>query len=75
MNKALKVLLIIFISLAGAIAVAFTSFFIITAGTELQPEKLVDYTKTISVFDDNSHKIEDASYENKRSSFRIENLN
>ncbi|MDE6690500.1 MAG: transglycosylase domain-containing protein, partial [Clostridia bacterium] len=46
----------------------------ITAGTQLQPEKLVDYTKTISVFDDNSNKIEDASYQTKRSSVRIENL-
>lgn len=74
MNKALKVLLVIFISIAGAIGIAFASFFMITAGTTLQPEKLVDYTKTISVFDDSSHKIEDASYETKRSSVRIENL-
>lgn len=74
MNKALKVFLAILISVAGAIGIAFASFFMITAGTKLQPEKLVDYTKTISVFDDNINKIEDASYETKRSSVRIENL-
>lgn len=74
MNKALKIILAIFISVAGALAIAFASFFIITAGTNLQPEKLVDYTKTISVFDDNLNKIEDASYETKRSSVRVENL-
>lgn len=74
MNRALKVILAIFISLAALIGVAFASFYIITADTTLQPEKLVDYTKTISVFDDQSNKIEDASYETKRKSVRIENL-
>ena len=74
MNRALKVTLAIIISLATLIGVAFASFYIITADTTLQPEKLVDYTKTISVFDDQSNKIEDASYETKRKSVRIENL-
>ena len=74
MNKALKIILATVISLAAAAGVALSSFFIITAGTTLQPEKLVDYTKTISVFDDNSNKIEDASYETKRKSVRVENL-
>ncbi len=74
MNKALKIIVFIFISFSVAIGIAFASFFIITADTNLQPEKLVDYTKTISVFDDQSNKIEDASYETKRKSVRIENL-
>lgn len=74
MNKALKIILIIFITIATLISVAFASFFTITADASLQPEKLVDYTKTISVFDDLSNKIEDTSYETKRQSVRIENL-
>lgn len=74
MNKALKIILSLIISVTAAIGIAFAAFFIITADAKLQPEKLVDYTKTISVFDDNSQKIEDASYQTKRSSVRIENL-
>lgn len=74
MNKAVKIISFIFLSVAAAVAIAFASFFIITAGTNLQPEKLVDYSKTISVFDDTSQKIDDASYETKRSSVKIENL-
>ncbi len=74
MNKAIKIILIIFISLAALISIAFASFFIVTADATLQPEKLVDYTKTIYVFDDMSNKIEDTSYETKQQSVRIENL-
>ena len=74
MNKALKIFLAIFITLVTAFAVAIAAFYIITADARLQPEKLVDYTKTISVFDDNSNKIESAAYETKRSSIRVENL-
>lgn len=74
MNKALKIIIAIFISAAVAIGIAFASFFLITADANLDPEKLVDYTKTISVFDENSNKIDDASYETKRSSVHIENL-
>lgn len=74
MNKAVKIILIILITVAALISIAFASFFIITADATLQPEKLVDYTKTIYVFDDNSNKIEDTSYETKQQSVRIENL-
>lgn len=74
MNKALKIFLAIIISIAAAFAVAVASFYIITADATLQPEKLVDYTKTISVFDDNSNKIDDTSYTTKQKSVRIENL-
>ena len=74
MNKAIKIILIIFITIAALISVAFASFFIITADATLQPEKLVDYTKTIYVFDDMSNKIEDTSYETKQQSVKIENL-
>lgn len=74
MNRALKIIIALLISFAAIFGVAFASFFIITAGTNLQPEKLVDYTKTIAVFDDESNKIEDASYETKRKSVRIDSL-
>lgn len=75
MNKAIKIILIIFICIATAVSIALASFFIITSGTTLQPEKLIDYTKTISVFDDRSQKIDDASYETKKQSVKFENLN
>lgn len=74
MNKALKIILAILISLAATFAVALSTYLIITAGTNLQPEKLVDYTKTIAVFDDESNKIDDAALGTKRSSVRVENL-
>lgn len=75
MRLALKILLAITASLLSLFLTAITVFAIITANTNLQPQKLVDYTKTITVFDDSDQKIEDASAETKRSSARIEDLN
>lgn len=74
MKKSLKIFLGIFIPIVALLITAFSTYFIITAGTNLQPEKLIDYTKSIAVFDDNGNKIEDAAIENKRSSVQIESL-
>lgn len=75
MNRTAKILLAIFLAILSLILTALASFFIITAGSNLQPQKLVDYNKTISVFDDQSQKIEDAAYETKQRSVKIANLN
>jgi len=74
MNRTAKILLAIFLAILSLIMTALASFFIITAGSNLQPQKLVDYNKTISVFDDKSQKIEDAAYETKQRSVKIANL-
>ncbi|MCM1437964.1 MAG: transglycosylase domain-containing protein [Roseburia sp.] len=75
MNRALKTVLIILISAATLTGIAFASFFIVTADASLNPEKLVDYDKTIYLYDDEGNKIEDASYETKRQSVKLEDLN
>lgn len=74
MNKALKIILAVLIIIAALFLSALSAFFIVTAGCNLQPEKLIDYTQTISVFDDFSNKIEDASAQTKQKSVKIENL-
>lgn len=74
MRKALKIILFIGIAALALVLTAIVSFFAITAGTNLQPQKLVDYDKTISVFDDQSNKIEDTSLETGQKSVKIENL-
>ncbi|MDE7163018.1 MAG: transglycosylase domain-containing protein [Clostridia bacterium] len=74
MRKALKIFLVITIVNVALILTALTSFFVITAGTNLQPEKLVDYDKTIAVFDDQDEKIEDTSLQTKKQSVKIDNL-
>lgn len=74
MRKALKIILFIGIAALAFVLTAIVSFFAITAGTNLQPQKLVDYDKTISVFDDQSNKIEDTSLETGQKSVKIENL-
>ncbi len=74
MRKSLKILLIVGITLISVIATLFVSYFIITGDAKLQPEKLIDYGKTINVYDDNGEKIENASYLSKQKSVNIENL-
>ena len=74
MRKALKIILIIAITALSLFLTALTSFFIITAGTNLQPQKLVDYGKTITVYDDQSNKIVDSALQTKQKSVKIENL-
>lgn len=74
MRKALKIFLIINVVNIAILITALTTFFVITAGTNLNPEKLVDYDKTITVFDDESNKIEDTSLQTKKQSVKIDNL-
>lgn len=74
MRKALKILLFISFAALALVLTAIVSFYAITAGTNLQPQKLVDYDKTISVFDDQSNKIEDTSLETGQKSVKIESL-
>jgi len=75
MNKALKIVLIIIISLLAVILTAITTFYAVTADAKLQPQKLIDYGKSISIYDDEGNKIEDASIAAKRKSVRLNELN
>ena len=74
MNKVLKITAITLIALLSVFITTLTVLFVITADANLQPEKLVDYSKTISVFDDNSNKIDYTALETKRKSVKIGNL-
>ena len=75
MNKALKIILIILISLLAVFLSATAAFFAITAGAKLQPQKLIDYGKSISIYDDDGNKIESASLTAKRKSVHLNELN
>ena len=75
MRTALKILLITSIILISAFLTAAATFFIVTSGSNLQPEKLVDYGKSITVFDDADQKIESASLLTKAKSVKLEELN
>lgn len=74
MRTALKILLVLLIFLLSFILITFASFFLITAGSNLQEEKLIDYGKTIAVYDDANNKIESASLQTKQTSVRLEEL-
>ncbi|MDE7087004.1 MAG: transglycosylase domain-containing protein, partial [Clostridia bacterium] len=62
------------IVIISLILIAFTSFFLITAGTNLQPEKLIDYGKTISIYDEEGNKLEDTSLATGQKSVKVERL-
>ena len=74
MRKALKIILVTLISILSISITAITAFFIVTAGSNLQEEKLVDYGKTLAVFDDADNKIESATLQTKQKSIKLEEL-
>ena len=74
MRKALIVTLSVVLAVASLFLTAISAFYIVTAGCNLQPEKLIDYTKTISVYDDCGNKIEDAAAQTKKRSVSIDEL-
>ena len=75
MNKAIKIILIILISILAVVLTAITAFYAITADAVLQPQKLIDYGKSISFYDDDGNKIESASLTAKRKSVHLDELN
>lgn len=75
MNKALKILTAIALLFTAIILSAVAAYFAITFGAELQPDKLVDYNKSIAIYDDEGNKIESASLSAKRKSVKLDELN
>lgn len=75
MKKALRIFLIIGIVILTSFIVGITSFHIITAGTKLQPDRLIDYTKTVTIYDADGNKIENASSLNRRQTVGVSDLN
>ncbi len=71
MNKALKITLIILITVIALLLTGIAAYSAVTAGARLQPKKLIDYGKSISIYDDEGNKIEDASLTAKRKSVRL----
>lgn len=74
MRKSLKIFLIILIVILSLFIAGIASFHIITAGATLQPEKLIDYTKTVTILDADGNKIENASSLNGRQTVSVKNL-
>ncbi len=75
MKKGLKIFLWTGAAVIFVILTLIVSFFIITAGAKLQPDKLVDYTKSISVYDGEGNKIENAANLSGKKSVNLQNLN
>ena len=75
MKKGLKIFLCVGAAVIFIILTLIISFFIITAGAKLQPEKLIDYTKTISVFDGEDNKIDNVANISGQKSVNLQNLN
>ncbi|MGN0818213.1 MAG: transglycosylase domain-containing protein, partial [Candidatus Coproplasma sp.] len=75
MKKVLKILAVIALVASGLLICATGTYFAITAGTELDESKLIDYGRSIAVYDCEGQKIESASVNGKRNSVSIEELN
>lgn len=75
MNKALKITLAILLSILAVFLTAVCAFYAVTADAKLQPQKLIDYGKSVSIYDDDGNKIEDASITVKRKSVQLNELN
>ncbi|MGN0814336.1 MAG: transglycosylase domain-containing protein [Candidatus Coproplasma sp.] len=74
MKKLFRILAVIALISASVFICATGAYFVITSGTELDESKLIDYGKSISVYDCQGEKIESASVNGKRNSVTVEEL-
>ncbi len=74
MAKFLKIVLIIFLSLAVIAAGLTTAYLIITKDAVLDESKLINPDKTITLYDDNGEEIVNATLAEKRKSVDIDAL-
>ncbi|MDE7301477.1 MAG: transglycosylase domain-containing protein, partial [Clostridia bacterium] len=70
----MKIFLVIITTLLSLAFVVLASFMLITAGTNLDSAKLVDYKKTITIYDDEGNKIENASSVTGKKTVNVSNL-
>lgn len=75
MKRSLKIILWISAALLLFFIAVFSSFLIITADARLDPKKLTECGKTITILDSEGNKIEDASLITKRGSVSVSELN
>lgn len=75
MAKFLKVILIIILSLLALFAVLAGSFFIITASAELDEEKLIKYSNSVIICDDNGEEIISSSISGRKNAVQLDKLN
>lgn len=74
MKKSVKVVALIFLSLAAIILCAIAAYFTITADAKLDKSKLINYNQTITILDENGEKIESSSVQGNRSTVLIGDL-
>lgn len=74
MAKFLKIITVILIVLATIILAAMASYFIITAGTTLDPEKLDASQRIVTIYDKDGNKLENASVTDKRANIDVKDL-
>lgn len=75
MRRVLKIISITSLIIATVFVCAVGAYYAITAGTELDESRLIDYGKSIAVYDGDGGKIESASINGKRNSVTIKELN
>lgn len=75
MKTCLKITLSIFLAITALILSAIATFFIMTADVKLNPDKLLEQGKTITVFDGDGNKIESSGYYSHNSSVNLSELN
>lgn len=75
MKKSLKVTLWIFAVISAVFITLFSTYLLITKDAHLNPDKLIECGKVITVWDGNGNKIEEASPYTKRCSVSVSKLN
>ncbi len=75
MKKSLKISLWILGIISAAFIALFSSYLLITKDARLDPQKLIECGKTITVWDASGNKIEEASPFTKRGSVSVSQLN
>lgn len=74
MAKCVKIISIILICILTAILAAIASYFIITSGTRLDPEKLEAGRRVVTIYDKDGNKLENASVSDKRANIDANDL-
>lgn len=75
MAKFLKVLLIVLLSILALTAALTAVFFAMTAGAKLDEDKLINYSNSITILDDNGEEIVNSSVNGRKNTVQINELN
>ncbi len=74
MKRAAKIVLLTTLILLILMLCAITTFYIVTADAKLDKSKLIDYDRTIEIYDDEGNLIENATVDGNKSSVNVGDL-